>query len=136
MRFLTFVPLLASAACTSARPGFALDASVTGDASADVAAEPSEAALADAAPEAEAGPPLPCGLTMCDAATQYCLHYVPEGGLEPDGGDTRDTCTPVPASCLTTPTCSCIQPLAPCGSAFAGCVEAPGSAVDVTCTHP
>jgi hypothetical protein len=113
-----------------------MDGGSASDASRDASEESSLDAAPDAALEAEAGPPLACGMAVCDASTQYCLHYVPEGGLEPDAGDTLDKCTPIPASCMATPTCACIQPLAPCGSAFAGCVESPGSAIDVTCSHP
>ncbi len=104
-----------------------------GDAAAAVDGCPEDVAESALPVEASWGGGIPCGTTTCDPTTHYCLQYVPEGGLSLDAGDLSDRCVPLPPACLMSPTCACVQPMAPCGSAYQGCVEVAG-AVAVTCS--
>jgi hypothetical protein len=93
----------------------------------------STASVPDAGEEPAWGSGVPCGAVTC-SPMQYCLLYVPDAGPTPEAGDLSAQCVSLPASCAPTPTCSCIEPLAPCGAEFVGCVQAGGIAV--TCTPP
>jgi hypothetical protein len=77
--------------------------------------------------------PFVCAGAMCSPTTHYCFHVLPEGGLTPEAGDVSDQCLPIPAACASSPTCSCLETVAPCeaGVEGEGCIE--GAGVEVSC---
>ena len=98
-----------------------------------------DAPVDTAIPSQDTGPftfldvPFICAGALCSPDTHYCLHRLPEGGLTPEAGDLADTCVPIPAACLASPTCSCLESVAPCDSGVEGegCVQ--GAGVEVSC---
>lgn len=114
-----------------------LDVVVPSDASKDVApgdaaADVTDAAATDAAPDAEAGAPFACGNKICDSTVHYCEKKSVDGGVADaggkDGGTEVDTCIPYPASCTDDggkPSCSCVTGQCVCSQV--------GAEITVTC---
>jgi hypothetical protein len=120
------------AACSSNLTPFA-----AGDATVDAFVFTGDAAgegSVDAGADAMADVPFVCGASVCDPATQYCIHYLPEGGLSPEGGgNVADQCLPLAPKCSGMATCDCVEAMAPCeaGVELEGCIE--GVGVELTC---
>jgi hypothetical protein len=50
---------------------------------------------------------VPCGPRDCNPATAFCLTFVVEVG--PPGSGMGFSCDALPAACLSSPTCSCVE---------------------------
>jgi hypothetical protein len=131
---------VAVTACAASHPFAPSDAAADDGPSSDGAGTGDDASASDDSSADDGGGEaawsggVPCGAGTCAAGDHYCLLYVPDAGSTPEAGVLSSTCVSFPPACQSTPTCACIEPLAPCGSNFAGCVQAGG--VAVTCTKP
>src|SRR5580704_14259968 len=107
MRRVLACGLLVAACASNPTPFAPADATVEAFAfTGDAAGESS----VDAGPDATADVPFVCGASVCDPTTQYCIHYLPEGGLSPEGGQNLgDQCLPLAPSCRGMVTCDCIE---------------------------
>ena len=80
----------------------------------------------DSGGEDTAPQPFACGEETCDARTQYCYSFS-GGAVDTSGeGNSSQECMEIPADCLDTPTCACLE-ASPDAPSSSSCEDADGA---------